>query len=674
MGLFEGMQGLINTRAHRTHVVIAAAAQDEQAALRLWKALKKHGVECSINDAHVFQGPSVILITVLSAASVDSLELTGQIMAYRDGGGRTILAARRDPHAVTPPSLAALRGDDGWLERAAAPRDLGVLDEDDTSARRMAATVAAMTSSPISDGVRRHGLAAAAALLVVVSAGAAGWSHLEARTDIAEVQVEAELADDLLAALADGFPVNPSGETVLGLADRLEGVLVERGLDAWGEDSLMQQAQLFHAIGEARDLHGEPERAQAAFARAHDLTGAVLARSQNDAERIFAHSQSAFWAGNSAFRRGDLDIAAGYFDTYADLSARLVALDPDNSLYQAELGYAANNNGALAFQSGDVERALAEFESALSIFQGAPLEDGHVGPVDVANIHGWRANALYGLGRFETAAQERRIEADIYQTQLQARPDDVRLSARWANAVLRQAEALSANGRTDEADAVLEPAVVAADRLVSDHPDNIRYARLYLGVLRERARLALWRDDLIRAQILLREARSHITRVDAAGQQDDRHGDRGLNHLLAAQIALSAGAVDTARLEATDAVLAGEHALREGYGLARGLLASAYFVEAEARRLSGDDIASNRSLREALTHLDHLEDGATNPVWADLRSRVLWRMGEVASARSLRAGLDLAGYNRPDYLEFWRGVDSSFNVDAADQAQGEDRG
>ena len=686
------MQARFRQAGSGPRVVIAAAASDETAALRLWRALSQRGLACSINDAHIFCGEADALVTIVSAQSTDSLDFTRQITAFRDAGGETIMTARRSADSALPPSLTAIRGPDGLLTPAPDPVDLGVFGDDEASLVRTARAVRGAlglgAAQAVTDQVRRHGGAGAAVLAIIAGLGSAGLTHWLGQADIVQAQREvavaqarvedartqAQLTDQLIAELAGSFPVNPSGEAVLRLADGLESVLLDDRLDQRSDANLVQQARLFHAIGQVRDVHRNPDDAQAAFERAHEVTGAVLDRQGEDPQRLLAHAHSAFYAGDSAYRRGELETAAQYYAVYESIAAQLIDRDPQNSLFRAEMGHAATNTGIVALERGEIDESIALFSDALRNFEGPAIADGHVGVTDLANAYGWRAKALQKAGRFQAAADQRGLEAELYAQQRRAGVFDSRLVGRHANALYRQGTVLAFMGRTEEADAVIEDGLELIDALVAQHPDNIRYARIYLQATRERARLAYWRGELNRAKLLLDNVRAFMERSDRAGQDDDRHIDRGLNHLLAAEIALAANAADTARFEAADAIFAGEHALRAGFVSARSLLASAYYLDAEARRLAGDDVSASRSLREAITHVEALEDEAMTANHLALLSQAKWRLGEVESAMRIRSELDSMGYRRPDYLRFWADVDTAASADATATTHGDNRG
>ena len=648
-----------------THVVIAAGGDDEQAALRLWRALSDRGVSATINDAHIFKGAASHLVALISDSTADSIDFSAQISAFRSVSDRPVLVIRRGTVSRQPPVLSSIRGQGGLLEPANALTDCGTVGDDQASAEAAAEQIAThLGRSRSRAGPAFRPVIAALAASLVLAVGVAGWSLVSTQAALRDARDAARLGEDLMAGLADGFPTSPGGAGLLSLADQLEERLDDIDATRLSTAMLFDQAALFHAIGEVRDHHGEPEKATAAFTRAHDLTGALLAEDRGDPDRIYAHAQSAFYVGDSAFRAGDLETADEYFSIYADLSESLAARDSGNPVYVGELAYAANNLGALALARGEVSRAAELFDEAIALFRGAPLENGVVSELDIANTRGWRADALLASGELEAAVRERAEEAEIYERALAASPDDSFNSYKLANARYGQALSLRQLGRSDEAAEVLESAAVRAARLTRTYPDSVRYARLYMTVLVERARLALWRDEAMRAQLLLREAQAHVARVDEAGQNDDRHFDRGRAHLLAAQIAAHAGADETARAEATEAILAGEQAISAGYERARALLADAYFVHGEAIRAGGDALGAQRSFRSVLTHLEDSGAAQDQPAQLDLRARALWRLDQRDEAGRLRSRLVDMNYARPDFIAFWAGEDRALNASA----------
>lgn len=673
----------------RHHVAVVAAEADEPLALRVWHELHNQSITCSINNAHIFKFEATALLVIVSGSSSESLEFTRQVMAFRASRLTPVFVCTSDADVDLPPSLLAMRGPDGLLEPTHAPEKIGILEDNPASAARAANAVIERLGKPALPGFKTRarqwalpgGLAAS--LLVVSTLGLGSHIASQATFEAAREEMRAELtvansyADTgraLIAALSSDFPESPSGQGLLALADGVEAALVTGDFSSFDDGALLDQAAIFHAIGEARDLHREPEKAQLAFDLAHQLTGVVLARGESDPDRMMGHSLSAFYLASQAYRRGDIDTAETMFETYADLSDQLYQLDPDNPEYVSEVGYAHLNTGSVLLARGNTEQALEKFDAALEIFQMRDLVADFVPSDEVANAHGWRAKTLYVLGDFQSAVAERQREIDTFQTAMSDAHASPTRRANIANAQIEQSVGLMAMGQLDAAALVLDEALSTTTALTSEHPDNIRYARHELNGTRQRARLNLWRGRPNSTSTLLRWAANYIERIDEAGQQDERKIDRALTHLIAAEINLFGGNAEGAYFAATDAIRIGEEALEDGKERARILVATAYFYDGEARLLRGDTSGVGYSLRRAREHLGIVAASGASPFVMDLQSRIAVRLGETSEARDLRAQLEAIGYARPDYLAFWNEIDAAQSVSTVEPSQGDTRG
>lgn len=659
------------------HIVIVAAHEDEQFALKLWDAIGKCGVAVSINDVDIFRGEATHLVAILSDEAAQSRELADQVSVFREQSGGQVFTVRRSEEVVLPEVLKSERGTSGFLVPVATPKEFGPVVGERAQLRAAAQEIAKSIGVTPPSFLKRHltatvGSALAACLIIAV--GFAGVSLNRAELAEAQYAQAVQLGDQLLSALAAEFPTSASGDQLIALSNGVDQALSSLDFAAADTNALSQYASIYHAIGEVRDLHGEPRGAQLAFERAHEISGAILVAAPDDPQAMFAHSQSAFWAGNSAYRAGNLDTAQLHFATYANLAERLVEIDPSNSLYAAELGHAANNSGVIALERGEAREAATYFETAITIFEGSPLADGHISTSDIANSRGWRADALSALGQLSAAAQERLLEASTYERALSGSPGDSELEWALANSRFRAAQIMAQQGRDDEADAILEPALEASAQLVAEHPQNIRFARLYVTALWQRARLAFWRGDTIRAQLLLGEVSRYMARVDEAGQNDARHLDRGYVSLLSAEIALHAGALEDARADATEAILAGEQAILAGYESARSLLAVAYFTQGEALSMSGDTQSAMRSYRAVQTNIAALPTATTDLETQDLLARARWRLDDAEEALAIREELIELRYARSDFIAFWAAEGAALNANTVTPTRGDDRG
>src|SRR5207249_5842276 len=127
-----------------------------------------------------------------------------------------------------------------------------------------------------------------------------------------------------------------------------------RGLDA---ASVGRRARVLHLIGAIRDQRGDLPGALAVFNEAAASTGELLARKPSDPQRIFDHAQSLYWVGYAAWKRGLLEDARLRFLDYQKLADRLVAIDPRNDDWRAEVGYANSNLGTVLLAQGQADEA-----------------------------------------------------------------------------------------------------------------------------------------------------------------------------------------------------------------------------------------------------------------------------------------------------------------------------
>ena len=673
----------------RQHVAIVAAKADEQLALQLWHELQNQSVACSINNAHIFQREATALLVIVSASSAESLDFTQQVMAFRETRQAPVFVCARDTEVELPPSLLAARGHDGLLEPAHAPERIGVLEATEDSAARAASAVIERLGKPPAPDLKTRAQkwalpgSLAASLLVVTSLGLGSHFSSEAALEATREEMRAELTENatyaqagraLIATLSTEFPDSASGQELLALSDGIEAALASDDFTSFDDSTLLQQARIFTAIAETRDFHQEPAKARLAYDFAHQLTGVVLARAESDPERIIGHSLSAFYVAQQAYRNGDIDTAEEHFATYAALSEQLFEIDPENPEYIAELGYSRLNTGTVLLARGSTTEAMNEFEAALEIFHDRDQVAEYVPLNELANAYGWRAKGYHIQGDFDGAFNERQREIDTYRELLSQAGFSPNIVSFIANAQIEQSASLMATGRLEEAEPILTQALTATNNLVEEHPDNIAYARHQLNGLRQRARLNLWGGRPYSTASIMSWAANNIEGVDEADQQDDREIDRALTHLITAEIRLFSGDADRAYTAANDATRVGEDALRDGEERARPLVATAYFYEAEARRLRGDVSGVRLSLRRAREHLDQIEVVEVNPYLTDLRSRVAYRLGEISEARALRVELDAIGYARPDYVAFWNEVDSAQSVNVEENLEENSRG
>jgi tetratricopeptide (TPR) repeat protein len=259
------------------------------------------------------------------------------------------------------------------------------------------------------------------------------------------------------------------------------------------EDSLLRRARILQAMGEDDDDADHDAKALTEFREAHRTTEELLARRPNDADRIFAHAQSEFWLGSAAFKVQDFTTARRHFEQYAALARRLIAIDPHNKDWQMESGYAESNLGTLALKSEKRPQvAKAAFARAGSYFESAhrlaPPDQGILH--DLADNHGWLADALYDQGKLDQAYAERQREHSLIEGLKRADPGNANYGRDLVESSLGIVRIDIARGHRTEALARLREIHGLVDALASRDTSNKRTARL-------RAAVAIYRASLI---------------------------------------------------------------------------------------------------------------------------------------------------------------------------------
>ena len=250
-----------------------------------------------------------------------------------------------------------------------------------------------------------------------------------------------------------------------------------KSLDA---DSLGRRSRVLHLIGDVDDQKGDLTSALKVFQQAAKSTGELLAREPNDPQRIFDHAQSVYWVGYIAWRRGQSEEARRRFTEYAVLADHLVAIDPKNDDWQAEVGYANTNLGTVLLEDGGAAEALDAFERSLEtkiqLARHAPIDRGR--QADLGQAYAWKADAEVSNDNLAAAKAARVSEREIYKALLLTQRGDAAISQalianRQTMAKILWRERLALEARTE-----MRTAVAEALDLVRSNPDNTQYLQL----------------------------------------------------------------------------------------------------------------------------------------------------------------------------------------------------
>ncbi len=319
---------------------------------------------------------------------------------------------------------------------------------------------------------------AAASFAGMVAMGGLTVAALEARNEAEQQRAQAEgLIEFMLGDLRK--TLEPAGklDALSAVGQRAMAYYAAQPTRRLDADSLGRRSRVLHLIGDVEDKRGDLDAALADFRAAARSTGALLSRKQDDPQRIFDHAQSVYWVGYIAWRHGKADEARRRFLDYKILADRLVAIDPKNDAWQAEVGYANSNLGTVLLGDGRANEAVAAFGRSLAIKQQlVARKPGDRGLVaDLGQGYAGRADAELMSGDLKPALAdriaERRIDLDLLAAQ-PGEPDTTESLIVNRHAV---AKILLQQGKTAEAITELEQAAHAADGLVNTNPGNTQY-------------------------------------------------------------------------------------------------------------------------------------------------------------------------------------------------------
>jgi len=253
--------------------------------------------------------------------------------------------------------------------------------------------------------VRRHRWSVAAAGLATsaVLAGAA-VAVLESREARAQ-RVQAEgLIEFMLGDLRQRLQPVGRLDALDAVGERALAYYAAQDAEHLDADALARRARALHLIGEIAEARGQPAEARQRFAEAARSTAELLARSPNDAQRVFEHAQSEFWMAESARRSGRPDEALAGLQRYRALAQRLVQLNPGKAEWQLEAASAEHNLAVLAYEERRPLEALEAWGRARAVFedQAGRSEAARVG---LMNNLGWVARAQESLGQLREAIE-----------------------------------------------------------------------------------------------------------------------------------------------------------------------------------------------------------------------------------------------------------------------------
>ncbi|GAB3510034.1 toll/interleukin-1 receptor domain-containing protein [Pseudoxanthomonas daejeonensis] len=469
---------------------------------------------------------SMFLLVVASPAAARSRWVDEEVRHFKQlhGEGRVLaLIASGHPGAddgseCYPPSLRLRLAADGCVgTEPAEPLAVDLRPGGDGKRMAKLKLVAGLTGLPLDglvqrEAARRHRRITAVATVAVVLAVSMSVLALMAVRGQAEAERQRAEADGLVEFMLTDLRsrLEPVGRLEIfdAVGQRALTYYGRQDIDALDADALGRRSRALHLVGEVRELRGNSDEALEAFVQAERTTAELLARSPDDAQRIFDHAQSVYWVAYIPWQRNELEQAERGFREYDRLAAQLVALDPHRPEWLNERASSQTNLGALMQRMGRHPEAADHFQQALVLSR----ELAAAAPGDrelqwaLAQAHAWLGDALLQSWLFADAALQRQQELHVYETMLVADPRDAKAREGKSVALAMIAESQLMEGRLQQAHDSARASHETIVALAAEDPENQLWREMVASITNKRVEALMLDGRWQEAEQLNRQA------------------------------------------------------------------------------------------------------------------------------------------------------------------------
>ncbi len=355
------------------------------------------------------------------------------------------------------------------------------------------------------------------AIAAMLAMGVMTTFALSARNEAARQRAEAEgLVEYMLTDLRGKLKGVNRIEIMDAVNERaMEHYRRQGDLKKLPAESLERRARVLHAMGEDEDRRGNLDQAIANFREAHRTTIALLSKEPGNADRIFAHAQSEYWAGFAAWRKADMATAGQYWRGYLARAQELAKADPDSVRSNMELGFSHGNMCELLMdKSRDVKSGLDHCRQSIAFERRAvELDPANTdNQIALANRLGWMADALSKSGDFEAAISFRNSEQTLINSLAAKDSKNVELQVRQLWPQIGLGKIAESRNQPDTAEAILSRVLVRLDALSQSFPDDfyvLEYmirTNLILARVNRTSNRPVWRSYRDKAAALIQHA------------------------------------------------------------------------------------------------------------------------------------------------------------------------
>lgn len=246
------------------------------------------------------------------------------------------------------------------------------------------------------------------------------------------------------------------------------------------DNALASRATALRQIGSVRILQGDMAGAKQAYVESLKLDEELVKRHPDSTTHLLNVAESVYSMGNAHFIKGEAELARPWFERYAEIIGRLLALEPDNPKW-AHLAVDANQNlGALAFARKDLEAADGFFEAAIarqSELVKANADDQEFIQA-LSHLHGWMWSLESERRAWQKALQHASKQTELQRRLLELAPDNANYRYFLAAAGVRALRSESQLHVPEPDSPALRETLRVTQELVALDPENVEFANL----------------------------------------------------------------------------------------------------------------------------------------------------------------------------------------------------
>ena len=293
-----------------------------------------------------------------------------------------------------------------------------------------------------------------------------------------------------------------------------------------GGNTLVESAKAVREEGVALWTSGELTEAMEKFRQSWALLAVAYRQQRGDHLIFFELGQAEYWIGQTHMDQGDLDATEKAFMSYAEITRRLILMEPENAEWVLEMAYALTGLGNLQKirNANNPERTLQFMQSSLEYNQIALVLDpkNNYYRSELGQSHAFLADAQLNVCDLEGALKSRQESVTLENQLLQAEPDNDHRVERMAVALSGYAVVKELQGHIDEAMASLDKALQLLNENLQRDVDIRDTTVLILSRERARARMIALSGELDKAWEISNTISEKWSDLEGIDQEDLR--------------------------------------------------------------------------------------------------------------------------------------------------------